>query len=242
MVTRWKAKLSSWTANGMACTLRAILKIASAQTGQPVPKLPHTKRGARRSRIATPEELQLLYANARPEFRWLLCVWTELGLRFSEGIRIAPRDINFENHTVHVIAKGNKHRMLPTTPHMELLASLAFPFPDGEEATPIVNLIHGYKHHGRWPTPRNIARTHWANMKKAGKIPADLRPHDLRRTMATTLFRQTHDVVAVQQMLGHDDLATTSHYLKPHEPTEMRKLLDQLHWNWTPAKKGEPVQ
>ena len=36
--------------------------------------------------------------------------------------------------------------------------------------------------------------------------------HSLRHRTATRAYRATHDIVAVQQLLGHDSIATTQMY------------------------------
>lgn len=52
----------------------------------------------------------------------------------------------------------------------------------------------------------------WRLLKRvSGEAGLDLRPHDLRRTCATTLL-ETHPMSVVQKILGHDSPETTARY------------------------------
>lgn len=71
-------------------------------------------------------------------------------------------------------------------------------------------------------------RQQWVRQCRLAGI-ADLRPHDLRRTTATNLYIATHDLRAVQQYLGHDNMASTVSYLAPLSKEElagMHRLLN----------------
>jgi site-specific recombinase XerD len=41
----------------------------------------------------------------------------------------------------------------------------------------------------------------------------ELAPHDLRRTFAQAVWKATHDLIVVQELLGHKDVNTTRRYL-----------------------------
>lgn len=51
-------------------------------------------------------------------------------------------------------------------------------------------------------------------LKRRLGLRKELKPHDLRRTTARRVYEQTHDLRAVQELLGHRDLATTMWYLQ----------------------------
>jgi integrase len=242
LVLRWKQKLNPWTAHGKTNALKRLLRTIGSITAQTTPPLPKTHKGERRRRIATPDELEKIWRVAGPALRFCLLAWTELGLRFAEPLSVTPADYNQDAQTLLVQTKGGKLRTLPVTPNLAAAIAQALPPPIGEEHTPIVSILNRRTYRGEYAKHAyDFIRHQWYAALKSADVGRDLHPHDLRRTMATQLYRQTLDAVAVQQALGHDDLSTTSHYLKPHEPEKMRELLAQLHWTWTP-KKGEPVQ
>ena len=51
--------------------------------------------------------------------------------------------------------------------------------------------------------------------------------HGLRRTAASDVYKKSqNDVVAVQQMLGHENLKSTQHYIGLNNPEELRKKMN----------------
>ena len=48
--------------------------------------------------------------------------------------------------------------------------------------------------------------------RKAGIVPAKS-SHDVRRTVATQLYHNTHDIELVRKFLGHSDVKTTWEYI-----------------------------
>jgi integrase len=52
--------------------------------------------------------------------------------------------------------------------------------------------------------------------------------HTLRRTYATTVLRERHDVATVQRLLGHSDLASTMRYLRPAGNKEIHASINAI--------------
>lgn len=61
------------------------------------------------------------------------------------------------------------------------------------------------------PITVNGFRTWWQRHRKAVGVP-DLRIHDLRRTTATSVLKETGDITLVQKLLGHRSIKTTMKY------------------------------
>ena len=165
--------------------------------------------------------------------RYLLICWTQMGMRFSEPLKCTPNDYNRAEKTITATVKGGKIREYPVTKQLaKILDEIQ---PTGPEAaeTPYYCTLHGRLYNGkpvRWLC--DVARREWTKCREQAGIDNSLHIHDLRRTAATNIHRVTGDVLAAQQLLGHEDLATTTHYLKPHEPERMRELIEQLDTRW----------
>jgi integrase/recombinase XerC len=129
------------------------------------------------------------------------------GLRLSELTQLDLDSVDRRGKLVTVLGKGNKTRTLPVG-RMALTALdlwLAVrPEVEGERAMFLSN-------RGKRISPRNIQ----ARIKKIGLergIARDVHPHMLRHSFATHLLESSGDLRAVQELLGHADIATTQIY------------------------------
>jgi hypothetical protein len=77
---------------------------------------------------------------------------------------------------------------------------------------PIVNLLRKHRP-GTQPGSAPRFTKQWKALKKRAGIRAELRIHDLRRTLAEDVWNATHDLRAVQAQLGHRSPTTTARYL-----------------------------
>lgn len=182
-----------------------------------------------RTVIATPDEMKNLLIHAAPWMRCFVLLCSQLGLRFSEAASVSPACWKPDQHTILVMTKGGKPRLLPTTKEMEELFTIAARHPD--EDTPFIWLLLN-KPSTCGPNKGAIerdARTfidkHWRNLKARAGVNPDLNIHDLRRTRITEVYRQTLDVKLAQQFAGHTHIAATAYYLAPWDEN---KVLDAI--------------
>ncbi len=149
------------------------------------------------------------------------------GLRVSEAVSLDRNAIDLENRFVRCIGKGNKERVVPV----------------GREA---VNALRRYLAHGREHLDRHHRPELFLNARggpltragvflilrrladKAGLEPGRVHPHLLRHSFATHLLEGGADLRAVQEMLGHADLATTELYTHVSD-RRRRELYFQAH-------------
>ncbi|MGA6985763.1 MAG: tyrosine-type recombinase/integrase [Terriglobales bacterium] len=103
--------------------------------------------------------------------------------------------------------KGNTHQTLPVT--AAIAATITSLPANSDPNTPIVKLLHTGRKMGN--NPRLTKR--WNKLKKKLGIRAELRIHDLRRTVAEDIWEATHDLRPVQAQLGHRSISTTAKYL-----------------------------
>lgn len=145
------------------------------------------------------------------------------GLRVGELCALEVDDLDLGRGRATVWGKGAKQRVVPIgEPAVEALhtwihdgrASLLAP-----ESPPGALFLN---RRGRRLTPRDVRRL------LDRRAPAPTHPHALRHTFATHLLDGGADLRAVQELLGHADLATTQRYT--HVSRErLRSVYDASH-------------
>jgi integrase/recombinase XerD len=150
------------------------------------------------------------------------------GLRVSEWITLGVRDLLLEDGLVRVFGKGSKERLVPIgrsaigaaavyvrelRPKLEKGEGKGVLFLNAR-GRPLTRM-------GAW----KILRTH---VERAG-ITKHVSPHTLRHSFATHLLEGGADLRAVQEMLGHVDIATTQIYTHVD-----REYLRQVHRSFHP--------
>ena len=149
------------------------------------------------------------------------------GLRISEVSSLDIDDINFDNSTVRLLGKGSKERIVPIyDPAMDSLAdyyTLARPklgkFQDQDAM--FLNSRGG----------RITRQGLWLQLKKVSfgaGISRKITPHMLRHSFASHLLNGGASLRHVQELLGHENIATTQIYT--HLTSEhVRREYDAAH-------------
>jgi integrase/recombinase XerD len=143
--------------------------------------------------------------------RALLEVMYACGLRASETIGLDVADVDLHEGFLRARGKGSKERLVPL----------------GRQA---IAAINGYLRGGR---PKLVGERHEAKLfvnfrggqltrqglykivrrqARAAGLEGQMSPHTLRHSFATHLLAGGCDLRAVQEMLGHADIATTQMY------------------------------
>lgn len=137
------------------------------------------------------------------------------GVRRIEILRLRWHHVNFFARTFTVIGKGGKERSIPMSQETyDLLWSLRGRHP---EVVFCFQAARTRKHGGRL-----LVRGEWYPMTESGLKSAarrgiagagvvNFRLHDTRHTTATRVLRKSN-LRVVQQLLGHEDVATTTKY------------------------------
>jgi integrase/recombinase XerD len=133
------------------------------------------------------------------------------GTRVSEFVGLKLQDVLYEDGLVRVFGKGAKERIVPVGRRalgaLSLYVREIRPRFDRGEGRGLVFL-------NARGTPLSRVGA-WAIIKRAARqagITKRVTPHTLRHTFATHLLEGGADLRAVQEMLGHADLATTQLY------------------------------
>lgn len=145
------------------------------------------------------------------------------GLRVSElcGLRLSDLDLDAERVTVW--GKGSKQRTVPLS--APSVAAVRAWLADGRPLMAVAALVGDLvfvNQLGRPITPRDVRRV----IDRRSVEPTH--PHALRHTFATHLLDGGADLRSVQELLGHEDLATTQIYT--HVSRErLRDVFDRTH-------------
>jgi integrase/recombinase XerD len=135
------------------------------------------------------------------------------GARVSEIARVETRDVLYDEGLTRLYGKGSKERLVPVG--RRALGSVAL---YQREARPRLEKGKGQGRLFLNARGAPISRVGiWGILKKAARaagVTKRVTPHTLRHTFATHLLEGGADLRAVQEMLGHADLATTQVYTR----------------------------
>ena len=196
------------------------LKLQSARQALRVPKL--MSEAQVESLLAAPAQDTLLGQRDRA----MLELMYASGLRVSELVGLKTFHVGLNEGVLRVMGKGSKERLVPfgqlAREWIERYLAQARPgILGGQQTDDLFVTGHG---HG-------MSRVmFWKLVKKyaglAG-IHSPLSPHTLRHAFATHLLNHGADLRAVQMLLGHADISTTTIYT--HVARERLKSLHAQH-------------
>lgn len=156
-----------------------------------IPSIPQPRYNSR----AIPTEVitQALRRAATAEEEFMILLGAYAGLRRSEIAVLHTQ--NYANKWISITGKGGHTRHIPAHPNL-------LPYLEAKHV--------GYYFPGRFTGHRsadNIAKKISRNLGQ-GYVP-----HQLRHWFATTVYAESHNLRAVQELLGHADISTTQRYI-----------------------------
>lgn len=153
------------------------------------------------------------------------------GLRVSELVNLQLSKIYLNEHYMLIEGKGSKQRLVPLSPVAEewfgywLQERSTWPLKPESRDIAFVN------RYGR-PLTRAMVFTIIRRLCTEAGITKTVSPHTLRHSFATHLLQNGADLRVIQQLLGHEDLATTEIYTHV-DVQDLRKAILTYH----PANK-----
>ena len=178
--------------------------------------------------LDTDQASQLLdFANLKDDSaicdRAILELFYGSGLRLSEVVGLRINDVDLTQGFVDVLGKGNKRRLVPLGRHC--ISALQDWLGVHPNPNPECWLLPG---RGSKPlSPRTIQnRIKRVAQRQLGEN--SLHPHMLRHSFATHMLESSGDLRAIQELLGHADIATTQIYTHL-DFQHLAKVYDNAH-------------
>ena len=146
------------------------------------------------------------------------------GLRVSEAVNLRISCMFMKEGFVRIIGKGNKERLVPIG-DMAVDAVEDYlrvrPAPADADSSDVLFLNR---------FGRSLSRVSMFTMIKtqalAAGIRKDISPHTFRHSFATHLIEHGADLRMVQEMLGHESIATTEIYTHVDSTTWQKEILE----------------
>ena len=202
-------------------------------SADPTLKLQSARQALRVPKVMSEAQVEALLAAPNDETplgqrdRAMLELLYASGLRVSELVGLKTFHLSLNEGVLRVMGKGNKERLVP----FGQLAREAIVLYLKEGRADILKRQQTddlfVTHHGH-----SMSRVmFWMLVKKyaiVAGITSPLSPHTLRHAFATHLLNHGADLRAVQMLLGHADISTTTIYT--HVARErLKKILEENH-------------
>jgi integrase/recombinase XerC len=194
------------------------------------PKLPK-----KLPRVPTIEEMNSVIDGQMPEVaafperdRLMLELLYGCGIRNSELTGINLDDIRSSAEAILIRGKGKKERYVPFGDSVKSALGVYLP-----ERHKLIEAVHKHSsallinRHGGRLTTRSVGRI----IKKiavAKGLSSDVHPHTLRHAFGTHMLEEGADLRAIQELLGHERLATTQRYTQL-SMKHVLQVYDQTH-------------
>lgn len=229
------SKISNASVNRKVASLKAFYKFLLRI--QVIDKSPLLKHKA----LKTPKKLQIPFSEKELDLvlnsieypegidgirdKLIIDLFYTTGIRRAELIHLRRADIDLSSHTIKVLGKRNKERILPILPiiakqiskyvavarqNEALLGEFLFANSKGEK----LNESFVYR----------IINKYFSNVSEKVKKS----PHILRHTFATHMLNNGADLNTVKELLGHSSLASTQIYTHS-SLAELKKVYQNAH-------------
>ena len=190
-----------------------------------VTRLPYHRKPRRLPEILSRDELLRIFeAVANQRLRALLMTIYAGGLRLGEARRLRPEDVDVGRMQLRIRqGKGAKDRYVPLS----------------EVALRVLGPYLAARQRGEWlfpgkaagkPVDASTVQRTFKRAVRAADIQKEVSVHSMRHAFATHLLEDGAHIRAVQKILGHRSLSTTTIYLHCTESyvRELRSPLDRL--------------
>lgn len=196
---------------------------------------------------APPNELGPIAERAAVRNRAILWVFYDTGIRVSELCGLRLENLDRKHGVLTVWGKGSKERRIALGQNCQrhLLYYLDHHRPDEEELAEwgSAGEDHLFLSETRLPLTKNGVTLLFARLRKrAGISGRRLSPHILRHTFAIRYLVAGGDPFSLQELLGHEDLATVKLYMRMNDETIQNQKRKFSPGDHLPASMPGPRQ
>lgn len=192
---QWKPETRKAYRNTISSFFRWLHK-SGRRSDDPSLDVPRVKKPHAHPRPCPDRYIAAAMEMATPSERLMIRLGAECGLRRGEIAAVHSDDVVADSigHSLIVRGKGDKQRIVP--------------LPD-DLATAVMD-ARGYLFPGRFGghVEESYIGDHVGHL-----LPAGYAAHTLRHRFATTAYAATHDLFVVAELLGHESVETTEHYV-----------------------------
>ena len=192
---QWKPETRKAYRNTISSFFRWLHK-SCRRSDDPSLDVPRVKKPHAHPRPCPDKSITAAMEKATAAEKLMIRFGAECGLRRGEIARVHSDDVVADSagHSLIVRGKGDKQRIVP--------------LPDDLAA--IVMDANGYLFPGRFGghVEESYIGDHISHL-----LPDGYAAHTLRHRFATTAYAATHDLLVVAELLGHESVETTEHYV-----------------------------
>lgn len=192
---QWKPETRKAYRNTISSFFRWLHK-SGRRSDDPSLDVPRVKKPHAHPRPCPDRYIAAAMEMATPSERLMIRLGAECGLRRGEIARVHSDDVVADNagRSLIVRGKGDKQRIVP--------------LPD--DLAGIIMDARGYLFPGRFGghVEESYIGDHISRL-----LPDGYAAHTLRHRFATTAYAATHDLFVVAELLGHESVETTEHYV-----------------------------
>jgi integrase/recombinase XerC len=158
------------------------------------------------------------------------------GIRLAELINLNVQDIHPDGGEIRVIGKGNKERKVPFSGQAcewvkQWLAMRSRLLKEPDQPALFLSRL------GKRISHRNVQKR-MAEWGLKQQVSSHISPHKLRHSFATHILESSNNLRAVQELLGHENIATTQVYTHL-DFQHLAQVYDKAHPR---AKKNKPTE
>ena len=192
---QWKPETRKAYRNTISSFFRWLHK-SGRRADDPSLDVPRVKKPHAHPRPCPDRYIAAAMEMATPSERLMIRLGAECGLRRGEIARVHSDDVVADSagRSLIVRGKGDKQRIVP--------------LPD--DLAGIIMDAHGYLFPGRFGghVEESYVGDHISHL-----LPDGYGAHTLRHRFATVTYATTHDLFVVAELLGHESVETTGHYV-----------------------------